>query len=171
MPLQEGKMQGKKVRFDDFELDCARFQLRRQGNPLRLEGLPLQLLMFLVENKGQLVTREQISAALWSKDVFVDVDQGINTAIRKIRRALGDDAGEPQYLQTVVGRGYRFVAPIVEDDATTQSAQSQSAQGSAQAASSDFLVTPEELGRAIMTAAGLDPENPKASPPKPSEES
>ena len=89
MPLQEGKMQGKKVRFDDFELDCARFQLRRQGNPLRLEGLPLQLLMFLVENKGQLVTREQISAALWSKDVFVDVDQGINTAIRKIRRSRG----------------------------------------------------------------------------------
>jgi DNA-binding winged helix-turn-helix (wHTH) protein len=171
VPPQEGNSQGKRVRFDDFELDCARFQLLRQGKPLRLEGLPLQLLMFLVENKGQLVTREQISAALWSKDVFVDVDQGINTAIRKIRRALGDDAGEPQYLQTVVGRGYRFVAPIVEDDAASQGAQSQSAQRSAQAASPDFTVTPEELGRAIMTAAGLDPDNPKANPPKPSEES
>ena len=75
------------------------------------------------------------------------------------------------YLQTVVGRGYRFVAPIVEDDAASQGAQSQSAQRSAQAASPDFMVTPEELGRAIMTAAGLDPDNPKASPPKPSEES
>ncbi|MGA7685457.1 MAG: winged helix-turn-helix domain-containing protein [Terriglobales bacterium] len=168
---QEGNSQGKRIRFDDFELDCARFQLLRKGKPLRLEGLPLQLLMFLVENKGQLVTREQISAALWSKDVFVDVDQGINTAIRKIRRALGDDAGEPLYLQTVVGRGYRFVAPIVEDDAASQGAQSQSAQRSAQAASPDFMVTPEELGRAIMTAAGLDPDDPKASPPKPSEES
>src|SRR5580698_6346629 len=99
------------VRFDDFQLDYGRFQLCRRGTPIRLEGLPLQLLMFLVEKRGQLVTREQISCELWSKDVFVDVEQGINTAIRKIRRALADDAGEPQYLQTVVGRGYRFVAP------------------------------------------------------------
>ena len=153
-------MSDKKFCFDEFQLDFARFQLSRQGKPLRLEGLPLQLLMFLVENKGQLVTREQIAAALWSKDVFVDVDQGINTAIRKIRRALGDDAGEPQYLQTVVGRGYRFVAP---NGAETTSAQPGSS-------SSNFLVTPEELGRAIMTAAGLDPENPKAIPPKLPEE-
>jgi DNA-binding winged helix-turn-helix (wHTH) protein len=151
----------KKFCFNDFQLDFARFQLSRQGKPLRLEGLPLQLLMFLVENKGRLVTREQIAAALWSKDVFVDVDQGINTAIRKIRRALGDDAGEPQYLQTVVGRGYRFVAPNSDESPGPQSGP----------ASSDFLVTPEELGRAIMTAAGLDPENPKAIPAKPPEES
>jgi DNA-binding winged helix-turn-helix (wHTH) protein len=147
----------KKFCFDDFQLDFTRFQLFRQGKPLRLEGLPLQLLMFLVENKGQLVTREQISSALWSKDVFVDVDQGINTAIRKIRRALGDDAGEPQYLQTVVGRGYRFVATPSEDDQAGASAESQTP---------DFIVTPEELGRAIMTAAGLDPDNPKANPVK-----
>lgn len=120
---------------------------------MRLEGLPLQLLMFLIENKGQLVTREQISAALWSKDVFVDVDQGINTAIRKIRRALADDVGEPQYLQTVVGRGYRFVAPIVDDSAPPIG-----------------TVTHEELGRAIMAAAGLDPDNPPGTP-KPPEES
>ncbi|MFZ3339834.1 MAG: winged helix-turn-helix domain-containing protein [Terriglobales bacterium] len=150
-------MPDKKFCFDDFQLDFTRFQLFRQGKPLRLEGLPLQLLMFLVENKGQLVTREQISAALWSKDVFVDVDQGINTAIRKIRRALGDDAGEPHYLQTVVGRGYRFVAAAAEDD---------QASGSPQTQSSDFIVTPEELGRAIMTAAGLDPDNPKANEAK-----
>lgn len=158
-------MPDKKFCFDDFQLDFARFQLFRNGKPLRLEGLPLQLLMFLVENKGQLVTREQISAALWSKDVFVDVDQGINTAIRKVRRALGDDAGEPHYLQTVVGRGYRFVAPGAAEERTGQSAQPESA------TSSDFMVTPEELGRAIMTAAGLDPDNPKAVPPKLPEES
>ncbi len=155
--------QNKKFRFDEFELDFARFQLLRKGKPLRLEGLPLQLLMFLVENRGQLVTREQISAALWSKDVFVDVDQGINTAIRKIRRALGDDADVPHYLQTVVGRGYRFVAANVEEEPASQLAQSASASG--------FMVSPEELGRAIMTAAGLDPENPKAVPPKLTDES
>ena len=145
-------MQEKKVRFDDFQLDYARFQLCRRGNPVPLEGLPLQLLMFLVEKRGQLVTREQISSELWSKDVFVDVEQGINTAIRKIRRALADDAGEPQYLQTVVGRGYRFVAPTAEEDASSQ------------VPDVGFVVSPEELGRAIMTAAGLDPENPRGTP-------
>lgn len=142
-------MPEKMVRFDDFQLDYGRFQLCRRGTPIRLEGLPLQLLMFLVEKRGQLVTREQISCELWSNDVFVDVEQGINTAIRKIRRALADDAGEPQYLQTVVGRGYRFVAPSAEEDAGRQP--------QAEA----FVISPEELGRAIMTAAGLDPENPR----------
>ena len=144
-------MPEKMVRFDDFQLDYGRFQLCRRGTPIRLEGLPLQLLMFLVEKRGQLVTREQISCELWSKDVFVDVEQGINTAIRKIRRALADDAGEPQYLQTVVGRGYRFVAPSAEEDAV----------GQPQAEA--FVISPEELGRAIMTAAGLDPENPRGT--------
>lgn len=140
----------KKVSFDDFQVDFERFQLSRQGKPVRLEGLPLQLLMYLVENRGQLITREQIAIALWSKDVFVDVDQGINTAIRKVRRALGDDAETPQYLQTVVGRGYRFVAPVVEQGVT--------------APSTDYMVSAEELGRAIMTAAGLDPDDPKGPP-------
>jgi DNA-binding winged helix-turn-helix (wHTH) protein len=147
----------KKVRFDDFQLDYSRFQLCRRGIPIRLEGLPLQLLMFLVEKRGQLVTREQISCELWSKDVFVDVEQGINTAIRKIRRALADDAGEPQYLQTVVGRGYRFVAPSAEES-------------SSQAPADAFVVSAEELGRAIMTAAGLDPENPRGTPKVPAED-
>jgi DNA-binding winged helix-turn-helix (wHTH) protein len=149
----------KKVRFDDFELDYGRFQLCRRGIPVRLEGLPLQLLMFLVENRGQLVTREQISSELWgSNDVFVDVEQGINTAIRKIRRALADDADEPQYLQTAVGRGYRFVAPNAEEDAANQ------------APAEGFVISPEDLGRAIMTAAGLDPEDPRGTPKAPAED-
>jgi DNA-binding winged helix-turn-helix (wHTH) protein len=139
----------KKIRFDDFELDYGRFQLSRHGRSVRLEGLPLQLLMFLVEKRGQLVTREQISTELWSDGVFVDVEQGINTAIRKIRRALSDDADEPQYVQTVVGKGYRFVAPTAEETAE------------------GFTVSAEELGRAIMMAAGVDPENPKGTPKLP----
>jgi DNA-binding winged helix-turn-helix (wHTH) protein len=145
----------KKIRFDDFELDYSRFQLYRGGRSVRLESLPLQLLMFMVEKRGQLVTREQISAELWSKDVFVDVEQGINTAIRKIRRALADDADKPQYLQTVVGRGYRFVAPTAVEDAAGQTSPG------------GFAVSPEELGRAIMTAAGIDPEDLKGTPKLP----
>lgn len=149
-------MPEKKVRFDDFELDYARFQLSRNGSPIRLEGLPLQLLMFLVEKRGQLVTRDEISSELWKKDVFVDVEQGINTAIRKIRRALGDDADEPQHLQTVVGRGYRFVAPDAQDSA-------------GQSPAPGAMVSPEELGRAIMAAAGIDPDDPRGTPKLPNQ--
>jgi DNA-binding winged helix-turn-helix (wHTH) protein len=146
-------MPGKKVRFDKFELDFGRFQLSRDGQPVRLEGLPLQLLMFLIENQRQLVTREQIADALWGKDVFVDVEQGINTAIRKIRMALEDDSLQPQFLQTVVGRGYRFVAEIsVEGEAA-------SSEGS-----TDFRITAEEFGQALMAAADLHPEDPNVSP-------
>jgi DNA-binding winged helix-turn-helix (wHTH) protein len=138
---------GKRVRFDEFEMDFGRFQLYCSGQPVRLEGLPLQLLMFLIENQRQLVTREQIADALWGKDVFVDVEQGINTAIRKVRMALNDDSAQPQYLQTVVGRGYRFVAVTSCDDDVSEAA-----------------ISAEELGQAIMAAAGLDPGNPKALP-------
>ena len=146
-----------KACFDEFELDFSRFQLRHRGQPVKLEGLPLQLLMFLIKNQGELVTREQISAALWSKDVFVDVEQGINTAIRKVRRALLDDVDQPRYLQTVVGRGYRFLADISAPSV---------GQPSSPALSSSYMVSPEELGRAIMAAAGLDPDDPTA-PPEP----
>ena len=139
----------KKVRFAEFELDFGRFQLYRNGLPVRLEGLPLQLLMFLIDHERQLVTREQIADALWGKDVFVDVEQGINTAIRKVRMALEDDSAQPQYLQTVVGRGYRFVAPISEDGDSTV-APAESAAG--------FMVSAEELGRAIMAAAWMNSE-------------
>lgn len=140
-------MPDKRVRFDNFALDFNRFQLSRNDRVLRLEGLPLQLLMFLVEHQGQLVTREQIADALWGKDVFVDVEQGINTAIRKVRMALDDNSDQPKYLQTVVGRGYRFIARLEEMDG-------------AEAAGGP--ISPEELGRAIMAAAGIDPDNPKS---------
>ena len=135
-------MAEKKVRFAEFELDFGRFELYRAGQPVRLEGLPLQLLMFLVDHHRQLVTREQIADALWGKNVFVDVEQGINTAIRKVRIALEDDSTQPRFLQTVVGRGYRFVAEC--DDGGEQ-----------------VTFSAEELGRAVMAAAGLHPEEPK----------
>jgi DNA-binding winged helix-turn-helix (wHTH) protein len=151
-------MPEKKIRFAEFELDFGRFQLCRGGTPVRLEGLPLQLLMFLIENRGQLVTREQIADTLWGKDVFVDVEQGINTAIRKIRMALENNSAQPQYLQTVVGRGYRFVAATVVEEGPS-AANSATAEG--------FTVSAEDLGRAIMAAAGLDPEDPKPSPKLP----
>jgi DNA-binding winged helix-turn-helix (wHTH) protein len=148
-------MAGKKVRFGEFEVDFGRFQLSCKGQSVRLEGLPLQLLMFLIENQRQLVTREQIADALWGKDVFVDVEQGINTAIRKVRMALDDDSVQPQFLQTVVGRGYRFVAEISVDTDSPESSLDNS---------KSFKVSAEEFGQAVMAAAGLHPEGPPARP-------
>lgn len=141
----------KKIRFADFVLDFGSFQLFRAGKPVCLEGLPLQLLMFLVENQRQLVTREEIADTLWGKDVFVDVEQGINTAIRKVRMALEDASAQPQYLQTVVGRGYRFVAPIQPEESPGTSDPT-----------AENLFTAEQLGQAVMAAAGLDHNNSKA---------
>jgi len=152
-------MSEKRVFFGEFELDFGRFQLYRNASAVRLEGLPLQLLMLLVRNRGQLVTRENIADLLWGKEVFVAAEQGINTAIRKVRMALDDNAERPQYLQTVVGRGYRFVAPVAAAE-QTKTKKRKTRTGF------PFAISPEELGQAIMAAAGLDPPGSKARPKK-----
>lgn len=99
---------------EDLELDVRAYELRRSGRALKLERIPMELLLLLVEYRGQLVTREQIIARIWGKDVFLDSDNSINAAIRKIRQALKDDPEHPRFVQTVTGRGYRFIAPVVE---------------------------------------------------------
>ena len=98
-------------RFRDFELDTSRYELRRGGRNLRLEKIPMDLLILLVEKNEHLITREEIIERIWGKNVFTDSDAGINTAIRKIRQTLNDDPENPRFIQTVVGRGYRFLAP------------------------------------------------------------
>jgi TolB-like protein/DNA-binding winged helix-turn-helix (wHTH) protein len=100
------------VKFDEFELDCNRYQLLRAGRRIKLEKLPMELLILLLEKEGHLVTREEIVDRLWGPDVFLDTEHGINTAIRKIRNALRDDPERPRFVQTVTGKGYRFVAPF-----------------------------------------------------------
>jgi DNA-binding winged helix-turn-helix (wHTH) protein len=102
-------------RFGDFELDVAAFTLRLEGTPVRLEKIPMELLVLLVEHAGKLVARDSIHAALWGSDVFLDRDAAINTAMRKIRKALGDDADRPRFVETVVGKGLRFVGPIIRE--------------------------------------------------------
>jgi DNA-binding winged helix-turn-helix (wHTH) protein len=100
------------LRLRDFELDVEAYQLRRQGRPIRLERRPMELLILLVEHRGRLVSRSDIAERLWGKDVFVDVETGVNIAIRKIRQALRDSAEKPAFVETVVGKGYRFVAAV-----------------------------------------------------------
>jgi TolB-like protein/DNA-binding winged helix-turn-helix (wHTH) protein len=100
------------LRFRDFELDVGAYQLRRQGRPVRLERRPMELLILLVEHRGRLVSRSQIAERLWGKDVFVDVETGVNIAISKVRQALRDSTEKPEFVETVVGKGYRFVAAV-----------------------------------------------------------
>jgi Tol biopolymer transport system component len=98
--------------FGDYTLDQARYRLQRGTRQVRLEKLPMELLILLVERQGELVSREEIAGRLWGKDVFLDVDHSINTAVRKIRLVLRDDPEKPRYIETVVGKGYRFAAPV-----------------------------------------------------------
>lgn len=103
------------LKFGGFELTPSAFELRRGGRAIKVEKQALELLLLLVARPGTLVSREQIAEKLWGKDVFVDAEDGINTAIRKIRRALGDNAARPKYVQRVPGKGYRFIAQVTEE--------------------------------------------------------
>ncbi len=107
-------MQPARLKFGDYELDSAGYSLSRKGREIKLERIPMELLMLLVERRGQLVTRDEIIQNLWGKDVFLDVDNGINTAIRKLRRVFHDDPRHPTFLLTVTGKGYRFLARVSE---------------------------------------------------------
>ncbi|HUI84300.1 MAG TPA: winged helix-turn-helix domain-containing protein [Candidatus Binatia bacterium] len=95
----------------DCELDPASYELRRSGRVLKLERIPAEILLLLVERRGLLVTRDEIVERVWGKDVFLDTDNAINGAVRKIRQALKDDVERPRFIQTITGRGYRFIAP------------------------------------------------------------
>ena len=99
-------------RFGGFELDVAAYSLRRSGQSIRLERRPMDLLILLVERHRELVSRTEIVDRLWGDGVFVDVELGINTAIRKVRQVLGDATDTPTFIETVSGKGYRFVADV-----------------------------------------------------------
>ncbi len=101
-----------RFRFGDFVLDLAACQLRRRDRPVKLGRQAMDVLILLVERRGELVARADIIGRLWGADVFVDVETGVNTAISKVRQALGDEADAPTYVETVPGRGYRFVAHV-----------------------------------------------------------
>jgi DNA-binding winged helix-turn-helix (wHTH) protein/Tol biopolymer transport system component len=99
-----------RIRFDVFEVDLQARQLSRSGQKVKLQDLPFGILTMLLENPGRLVTREELRQKLWPKDTFVDFEAGLNTAIRKLRNALGDDTQKPRFVETVPRHGYRFIA-------------------------------------------------------------
>jgi TolB-like protein/DNA-binding winged helix-turn-helix (wHTH) protein len=104
-------------RFGDFRLDCGSYELLRADHPVKLERKPMELLALFASRQGQLVTRAEIAERLWSNDVYVDTEHGINTAVRKLRLTLRDDPAEPKFIKTVTGVGYCFVAPVIAEPA------------------------------------------------------
>ncbi len=102
------------IRFgNDFELDVTARRLSRSGRRLKLERIPLEILVLLLEHWGEVVTRDEIVARVWGESVFLDTDNSIRGAIRKLRQVLKDDVERPRFIQTVTGQGYRFIAPII----------------------------------------------------------
>ena len=98
--------------FGDFELNCSQGTLRRNGVPVKIPPQPLKVLQVLLERAGEIVSREELRVAIWGEATFVEFDQGLNYCIRRIRIALGEDAGAPTYLETLPKQGYRFLAPV-----------------------------------------------------------
>src|ERR1700693_3136011 len=100
------------IRFGVFELDLRSGELQKQGRKIRLEGQPVQVLICLLENPGELVTREELHRKLWPADTFVNFEHGLNAAVKRLRQALNDSADNPRFVETLPRRGYRFVAPV-----------------------------------------------------------
>jgi DNA-binding winged helix-turn-helix (wHTH) protein len=116
LPAQPSRV----IRFGAFELDAAKGELRKAGVSLKIHPQPFRVLLLLAEHPGQTITREEIQRSLWGENTFVDFERGINFCINQIRVALGDDAEQPRYVETLPRRGYRFVAPVTPVTADQQ---------------------------------------------------
>jgi DNA-binding winged helix-turn-helix (wHTH) protein len=161
-------------RFGAFEANEATGELRKHGVRLKLHSQPFQLLVMLLERPAELVTRDQMRRRLWGEDTFVDFDHGLNSAVNKLREALSDSAAHPRHIETIAGRGYRFIAPVAlaalvpEAGAqslatTTGAAPSNGPSVVLEAAPAASAVAQEEaLARTILVAPGELPAAPRA---------
>jgi len=102
----------RKLRFGPFEVDLQCGELRRQGLKIRIQPQPFKVLAFLLERPGELVSRDELRERLWPKAVYLDFELGLNRSMHKLRGALLDSANSPRYIETLPGRGYRFIAPV-----------------------------------------------------------
>src|SRR5690349_3371454 len=103
---------GRTLRFGAFEFDVQTGELRKHGLRVRLQGQPVEVLMMLLQQPGELVTREELQRRLWSGDTYVDFEQSLNAVMKRLRAALGDSADAPRFVETIARRGYRFIAPV-----------------------------------------------------------
>ena len=159
----------RRYRFGAFEADSATGELRRQGILIKLNAQPFQVLLMLLARPGQLLTREEISQELWPDGTFVDYEHGVNSAVNRIREALGDTAGNSRFVQTLARRGYRFVAPverIAQDGSSSSTAlEPPSAPAQDQIVAEQPAATVELEGRVFGRILASPEELPKASFP------
>src|SRR5215475_14018078 len=101
-----------RVQFGLFELDLQRAELRKHGVKVKLQEQPLKVLQVLLENPGQIVSRDELRQRVWPANTFVEFDQGLYSAMARLRDALGDSSDSPRFIETVARRGYRFIAPV-----------------------------------------------------------
>ncbi len=123
VPIDETKSNGYLLRFSSFELDLRAGELRKHGVRVKLQEQPFQVLVLLLENPGEVVTRDQLRERLWPADTFVDFDHSLNSAVKKLRQALSDDPDIPRFIETLPRRGYRFIAPLRNGSGSTPSAE------------------------------------------------
>ena len=142
-------------RFADFELDVDAYVLRRGGRPVRLEQQPMDLLILLVQRQPQLVTRAEIVERLWGADTFVEAETGINTAIRKVRQALGDSAASPTFIERVPGKGYRFAAEVAVEPGVGASAPDRSQPHDRPAGTTTAARVADTGKRRVLIATGV----------------
>ena len=139
---------GRRYRFGVFEADAVTGELRRQGIRIRLHVQPFQLLLLLLEKPGELVTREEIVGVLWPDGTFVDSEHGVNSAVNRLREALGDQASAPRFVETLARRGYRFVAPVERIELEERAAETAPANETVAPSMLDgILAGPEDLPR------------------------
>ena len=148
------------VRFGQFELDLAEERLLKKGLAVRIENQPLQILAALVDHPGEMVSREELCASLWPDGTYVDFDEGLNTAVKKLRYALGDSSESPVFIETVPRRGYRFIAPVQKYDEAIQPLEPVSPRNGDRlpapaVKSPESLVVTPPVSRARWTAARL----------------
>jgi cholera toxin transcriptional activator len=130
MSMSPSNREARLLRFSVFEADLAAGELRKNGARIRLQEQPFQVLTLLLQNAGQVVTRDELREKIWPADTFVDFDHSLNTAVNKIREALGDSASSPRFVETLARRGYRFIVAVdVIATATTISAAAESGSG------------------------------------------
>ena len=154
----------RRYRFGLFEADCATGELRRQGIRIKINAQPFQVLCLLLSRPGELFTRDQIAAHLWPDGTFVDYDHGVNSAINRIREALGDSASNPRFVETLARRGYRFVAPVErigeqplqQTAARHTSAESEATAGIERRIEAEAVVAAAEPTAVAGTPAGVD---------------
>jgi cholera toxin transcriptional activator len=148
----------RRYRFGAFEADASTGELRRQGILVRLNAQPFQLLLLLLDRPDQLLTREEIARELWPDGTFVDYEHGVNSAINRIREALGDSAGNSRFVQTLARRGYRFVAPVqrIDSDADAGPATTEVVDQAAEGTASGDAVTNRVCGSADSESGLLD---------------